>query len=30
MLGQHNEEIYTKLLGFSRKEMEQLEKEGII
>ncbi len=30
MLGQHNQEIYTGLLGFSRKEMEQLEKEGII
>jgi len=30
MLGQHNQEIYTGLLGFSKKEMEQLEKEGII
>jgi crotonobetainyl-CoA:carnitine CoA-transferase CaiB-like acyl-CoA transferase len=30
MLGQNNQEIYMGLLGFSRKEMEQLEKEGII
>jgi crotonobetainyl-CoA:carnitine CoA-transferase CaiB-like acyl-CoA transferase len=30
MLGQHNQEIYTGLLGFSRDEMEQLQKEGII
>ena len=30
MLGQHNQEIYTGLLSFSREEMEQLEKEGII
>ena len=30
MLGQHNEEIYMELLGFSRKEMEQLEKERVI
>jgi crotonobetainyl-CoA:carnitine CoA-transferase CaiB-like acyl-CoA transferase len=30
MLGQHNQEIYTGLLGFSKKEVEQLEKEGII
>jgi crotonobetainyl-CoA:carnitine CoA-transferase CaiB-like acyl-CoA transferase len=29
-LGQHNEEIYRGLLGFSKEEMEQLEKEGII
>jgi crotonobetainyl-CoA:carnitine CoA-transferase CaiB-like acyl-CoA transferase len=30
MLGQHNQEIYAGLLGFSRKEIEQLAKEGII
>jgi formyl-CoA transferase len=30
MLGQHNEEIYTGLLGFSKEEVEQLKKEGII
>lgn len=30
MLGQHNEEIYLGRLGFSREEMEQLEKEGVI
>jgi len=30
ILGQHNEEIYRGLLGFSKEEMEQLEKEGII
>ena len=29
-LGQHNEEIYRGLLGFSKEEMEQLDKEGII
>ncbi len=29
-LGQHNKEIYMGLLGFSKEEMEQLEKEGII
>jgi len=29
-LGQDNEEIYQKLLGFSIEEMEQLRKEGII
>jgi len=30
MLGQHNQEIYMELLGFSRNDMEQLVKEGII
>ena len=30
LLGQHNEEIYIGLLGFSREEMRQLEKEGVI
>jgi len=30
ILGQHNKEIYMGLLGFSKEEMEQLEKEGII
>jgi crotonobetainyl-CoA:carnitine CoA-transferase CaiB-like acyl-CoA transferase len=30
LLGQHNEEIYMGLLGFSREEMRQLEKEGVI
>jgi crotonobetainyl-CoA:carnitine CoA-transferase CaiB-like acyl-CoA transferase len=30
MLGQHNDEIYMGLLGFSREEMEQLGKAGII
>jgi CoA:oxalate CoA-transferase len=30
MLGQHNEQIYMGLLGFSREEMKQLEKEGVI
>jgi crotonobetainyl-CoA:carnitine CoA-transferase CaiB-like acyl-CoA transferase len=30
MLGQHNEEIYMGLLGFSREEMEELGKAGII
>jgi crotonobetainyl-CoA:carnitine CoA-transferase CaiB-like acyl-CoA transferase len=30
MLGQHNEEIYMGLLGFSRQELEQLGKAGII
>ena len=30
MLGQHNEEIYMGLLGFSREEMEELKKEGLI
>jgi crotonobetainyl-CoA:carnitine CoA-transferase CaiB-like acyl-CoA transferase len=29
-LGQHNEEIYRGLLGFSKEEMEQLKKEGVI
>ncbi len=29
-LGQHNREIYMELLNFSKEEMEQLEKEGII
>jgi crotonobetainyl-CoA:carnitine CoA-transferase CaiB-like acyl-CoA transferase len=30
MLGQHNQEIYMTLLGFSRKDMEGLEEEGVI
>ena len=30
MLGQHNEEIYMALLGFSREELKQLEKERVI
>ena len=30
MLGQHNQEIYTELLGFSGKELEKLGKEGVI
>ncbi|NWF56700.1 MAG: CoA transferase [Syntrophaceae bacterium] len=30
MLGQHNEEVYMKILGFSRKELEEMEKEGVI
>ena len=30
LLGQHNDEIYMGLLGFSIEEMEQLRKEGII
>ena len=30
LLGQHNDEIYMGLLGFSIEEMEQLKKEGII
>ena len=30
MLGQNNQEIYAGLLGFSREEMEELEKEGLI
>lgn len=30
LLGQHNEEIYMGLLGFSAEEMERLKKEGII
>ena len=29
-LGQHNEEIYRGLLGFSKEEMERLKKEGVI
>jgi len=29
-LGEHNEEIYLGLLGFSRPELESLKKEGII
>ena len=29
-LGQHNQEIYMELLNFSKEEMEQLKKEGII
>ncbi len=29
-LGQHNEEIYMGLLHFSKEEMEQLKKDGII
>jgi CoA:oxalate CoA-transferase len=29
-LGQHNQEIYTELLNFSKEEMEQLQKERII
>jgi len=29
-LGQHNEEIYRGLLGFSKEEMEHLQKEGVI
>jgi crotonobetainyl-CoA:carnitine CoA-transferase CaiB-like acyl-CoA transferase len=30
MLGQNNQEIYAGLLGFSREEMEKLQKEGVI
>ncbi|RLI30897.1 CoA transferase [Candidatus Bathyarchaeota archaeon] len=30
MLGQHNEEILTKLLGYSREEVAKLKEEGII
>lgn len=30
MLGQHNEEIYMGLLGFSREEMQELGHEGIV
>jgi len=30
MLGQHNQEIYRELLGFSGKELEKLGKEGVI
>jgi crotonobetainyl-CoA:carnitine CoA-transferase CaiB-like acyl-CoA transferase len=30
MLGQHNEEVYMKILGFSTKELEEMEKEGVI
>jgi crotonobetainyl-CoA:carnitine CoA-transferase CaiB-like acyl-CoA transferase len=30
LLGQNNEEVYSGILGFSRKEMEYLKKEGII
>ena len=30
ILGQHNNDIYMGLLGFSKEEMEQLKREGII
>ncbi|MBP1713683.1 MAG: putative acyl-CoA transferase/carnitine dehydratase, partial [Deltaproteobacteria bacterium] len=29
-LGQHNEEVYGGLLGFSKEEMEEMKKEGVI
>ena len=29
-LGQHNEEIYQELLGYSSTEVERLRKDGII
>lgn len=30
MLGQHNEEIYGSLLGYSKEKLEQMKEEGII
>ena len=30
LLGQHNEEVYSELLGLSRDEVEALRKEGVI
>lgn len=29
-LGEHNEEVYCGLLGFSRKQLDQLKKKGVI
>jgi CoA:oxalate CoA-transferase len=29
-LGEHNEEIYGKLLGFDHEKLDRLKKEGII
>jgi CoA:oxalate CoA-transferase len=29
-VGQHNEEIYTGVLGYTRKQLAQMEEEGII
>ena len=30
LLGQHNQEVYGDLLGYSRKDMEKLKKEGVV
>ena len=30
LLGQHNEEVLTQLLGYSKEEVEALRKEGVI
>jgi len=29
-VGEHNKEIYGKLLGFTEKQLKELEKEGVI
>jgi crotonobetainyl-CoA:carnitine CoA-transferase CaiB-like acyl-CoA transferase len=29
-LGQHNSQIYSQLLGLSKNEIEELEREGVI
>ncbi len=30
LLGQHNEEILTQILGYSKEQVEELKKEGVI
>ena len=30
LLGQHNEEVYSELLGLSKEELEELRKEGVV
>ncbi len=30
LLGQHNEEVYSELLGISKEELEELRKEGVV
>ena len=30
LLGQHNDEVYRELLGFTEAEIERLKQEGVI
>ncbi|MBA7714243.1 hypothetical protein ES703_123260 [subsurface metagenome] len=30
LLGQHNEEVYSGLLGISKERLEELRKEGVV
>jgi crotonobetainyl-CoA:carnitine CoA-transferase CaiB-like acyl-CoA transferase len=30
LLGQHNEEVYSELLGLSKEKLEELRKEGVV